>query len=622
MEQHRPGKRGERGAVCKVLALLAAFLLAVSLTGCKYSDVLTELIEDPVNGELDENQEPRYELNPDAELERELTSLIIQDADRIDEQYRDLPVFDSQVPPDDTTDQRENDDDTDNRETASSGNKRSNDDDKNDEAGEEETITDSSAGSGEGTGEGTSDQTVDQEGEGAQDGIAGGGAGGSYLTYDATGVVDELPEARSIAAVGQYATIVQMLAGRGGLAAADAAWVDMVHARGIFPNEEAEGIGDIAIAWTGSHDAGYALDMEALLAASPSVVLVDNADVMLSDDERNRLTSAGIRIVTVPTLGSTDTPDADIVQAVAIVGQMLSSSDSYYDTSAQVTSYNALHDETIANCVSANGGYSYKTIGGGSYAGIYQGTSIAGMDTTNFSATRFTTVFIDSMTYSLNPSAVADRTYGDGLLEYLNGETVDASNGIGLSVQGKSSEFVLLDYYMQVSGVVNNSYDGAKPVISSSGSGLANIIIPGYAQDLIPSALVGAFAVRGTYSALWYMPDTSRWLTVGDVDFPGALARSSDIAQAVVASASKSNGIYNVGQPYFVRVVPTGVAGSWADGTVESFLAAPWTFGAFQQNDVAAACDSYADAFYQTFYRVDDASAIVQDYDTVYWVGG
>ena len=48
--------------LCAALALVAAF----ALTGCKYSDVLTEHLEDP-SAEVDETQEPTYESNPDAE---------------------------------------------------------------------------------------------------------------------------------------------------------------------------------------------------------------------------------------------------------------------------------------------------------------------------------------------------------------------------------------------------------------------------------------------------------------------------------------------------------------------------------------------------------------------------
>ncbi len=600
-----------------VAMLVVAFVLAFSLAGCKYSDVLTELIEDPVYGEVDEKQAPRYELNPEAELERELTSLIIRDSDRIDEQYRNLPVFDSQVPPDETTDQRENADDTDNKETASKGKEKSDQDDQTDEAGDQENTTEAQTGdaTGDSTAEGASDQTTDQLGEGAQDGIAGGGAGGNVLTYDATGVVEQLPEAGSVAAAGQYATIVQMLAGRGGLAAADAGWVDEVRARGVFPDEELEGINDIAIAWSGSRSTGYALDIDALITAKPDYVLVDNADVILSDDERARLNAAGIGTVDVPTLGSADTTDDAVVQAVAIVGQVLSNSTSTFDTSAQVTNYNALHDAVISNCLSSNGGYSYKTIGGASYAGVYQGTSINGMDTTNFSSTRITTVFIDSLAASYTPTATAKRTYSDGVLPYLNGESVDVSGGIGMSVQGESNEFVLLDYYLQVSGVVDNSYDGAKPTLSDAGSGLTAIVIPGFADDI---ALSGGFLQRNSFSALWYKPNDTTWLTVGDPDFPGVLVRSAGIAQVIASSRDNGNGIYNVGQPYWVRVVPTGMAGSWADGTVESFLVSSWIYDVARGYGVSDACRQDVNSFYETFYRVGDASGSISDFDTAY----
>ena len=593
-----------RRVVRSVIVFAVAMLFLVSFSGCKYSDVLTQLIEDPVNGEVDKNQEPRYELNPNAETERELTSLIISDTDRVDEQYRNLPIFDSQVPAQDTTEQRKNNTNTDNKQQASKGNEKGETDEKNNETGtgEEMTQTQSGTTEGESAGDSTSDQTTDQLGDGAQDGIAGGGAGGNKLTYDASGTVEDLPEVNSIAAVGQYATIVQMLAGKGGLAATDANWKEEVQNRGVFPGE---GVEEVPAVWTGNHATGYALDIESLIAAKPECVLVDNADVMLDAEQRERLQAAGIIAVTVPVLGSTDTPDADIKQAVAVVGQMLSFARTTYDVSSQVTTYNSMHDGVIQNCLDANGGYSYKTILDTSYAGIYQGTSINGMETTSFSSERITTAFIDSLAEVFVPTATAKRSYSEGTLEHLNGQTVDVAGGIGMSVQGKSNEFVLLDYYMQVSGVVDNSFDGSKPTVSGSGDGQAYMIIPGFAEDI---SLNANYLQRNSYSALWYKPNGTNWLTVGDAGFPGVLVRNEAIAGYIASSRDDSDGIYNVGQPYWVRVVPEGMAGSWADGTVESFLASSWIYDIARGNGVSDACREDMRAFYETFYRTSDIS--------------
>lgn len=137
----------------------------------------------------------------------------------------------------------------------------------------------------------------------------------------------------------------------------------------------------------------------------------------------------------------------------------------------------------------------------------------------------------------------------------------------------------------------------------------------------------GLFVSRSTPSALWYSPGSAEaggsWVTVGDDAFPLLLVKTPEIAQSVVASASLANGLYNVGQAYGVRVVPDGFAGTWAYGTVESFLAAPWAYCAFQQGGDMSTCTSYVESFYSTFYRVSaPTSGAVANYDLLYAAGG
>lgn len=616
----RAGKNGKLVAkrALRVAVVLAFFLVAIGcLGGCKFTSVLTQHIEDEQVGELDETANPIYRESPGAPEDSMRTSSTISDSDRIDEQTQTLPVFEQAASENGLTDIREQRNDSANDDNASTGQRFSYAEGENEMAGEGEAASESSVGEGEGVGEGASESRSSGEGEPGDMRNLAGGIGGQGETFDATGTDYELPEGvNSIAAAGQYAMIVQMLAGRGALVATDNDWITTVTKQHLFPGE---GIEDLPRAWRGDADLGYSADIEAIMAADPDVVLVDNASVKLDDAQQARLQSAGIDVVVLPKLGSPDTPDSDVVKAVSIVGELLSDAETQFSASDMADDYGRQHDDVVEACLQANGGYSYKMEYGTSFPGIYQGTSDTGIETTNLSGNRYVTAYIDSWTTDVNASSIAIRRYGNVTL-YRDGGTIDASEGAGLSAVGESRNFLLLAYYLQVAGVVDNSYEGVKPV--SGGAGVAGkpyLVVPGGTRNLITDGT--QVSSRTAPSALWFAPNSvalaSSWLTVGDEGFPLLLVKSEDIAQRVVASANKVDGLYNVGSPYAVRVVPSGVNGSWADGTIESFLIAPWAEGLFKQDCDLERSRAYTEQFYKTFYRcsVEDACS---NFDTAY----
>lgn len=604
----------------KALLVLAAVLLLVvtfGLQSCKYTDVLTEHIEDETLGILDPNAEPIYKDVPGAPEDPTRTSSYVSDSERIDEQTQTLPDYNKDQENPDETDNREQREDTANEQNATEGNEDSEDDGENQSAGDGETTSDATAGNGEGSGTGTTEEPDPSEGEGEQGPGDQGGNGGTAQVWDTTGANVELPEdISSIAAAGQYATIVQMLAGEGGLVAADSTWISNVQSTGAFPDE---GVEELAVGWSGDDATGYTADVDALIAADPDVVLTDGVKTALSEDEQARLLAAGINVVTVPELGKTDTADDAIVSAVTVVGELLSTATGLqYDTSAMADQYLEMRANAINQCLEANGGYSYKMINGTPYRGIYQGTSATGTDTTELSSNRYTTAFIDSWTYSITASSEAVRRYGNASL-YLDGMTLDSSDGAGLSATNSSQNFMLIDYYLQVSGVVNNAYEGAKPVSSGAESTLPYLVVPGDTRNIITST-TGA-ASRTAPSALWYSPSSSstgsEWVAAGSSSFSTVLTRTEEMAQSVVTSANKTNGLYNTGLPYVVRVVPSGLCGSWADGTIESFLLAPWAYCVFQGGGDLEVATSYVNDFCSMFYRCG-ADSVIQNYSTAY----
>lgn len=597
---------------CALLLLVCSLFL---LSGCRFSDSLAELVVDPVNGEYEPELDPEYQDVDDAEEDSTRASTHESESDNEADEAAVLPTYDPDASENGEAKNRPQEEDSDEDEEASEGEDPSDDADastasgQEGEGGEASGADDSDedeeeAGAGEGAAE--SEELSGEEGDEAS-AESTAGRGGSGQTYGADGTYEELPEARAIAATGQYALITQMLAGAGGLAAADEDWLEEIQATGAFSGE---GLEDVVVAWSGDGTAEGSLDVDAVIASDADVVLTDGVTVVLTDEETEELHDAGIDTVSVPVLGLSDTSDDDVVTAVQVVGQLLSSykSEASLDTAQMVESYLEFHDEAIEACKDSNGGYSYKMVVGKSYQGIYQGSGETGTSTSELSDVRITTAFIDSLASPSAPTAIADRQFGFRSL-YLDGETIDISDGVGLSATVTSGNFALLDYYLQVSGVVNNAYNTARPVSTSgdSDSTLPYPVVAGSGTGLVDVEL----GVREVPSALWYsmygVELTDTWTCVGDEEFPGIIVRSQEIADAVASSANKVDGLYNVGQSYEIWVVPEGLSGSWADGNVESFLVSLWAYGVFQEGDTAT-CEEWTDDFYALFYRVDDAT--------------
>ena len=567
------------------------------LPGCRYSDTLLEVIIDTAYGVEDPHAEPVYEEAENAPVNPDLASVRLAENDNLADQSAFLPVYKEDAPANGYAVRRVHEEQVVDDIDASEG----------DEQSESEEAPAALAVSGEEEGQGAGVQDQQDEEQTSEEGSdnetdATAGRGGTAQVYG-DGTYEELPDAGAVAAKGPYALIVQMLAGKGGLAAADTAWLGSIRQTGAFPDE---GLDAVPAVWGGDG----ALDVDALIASEADTLLVDGVDVVITDAQRDRLLGEGINIVYVPHLGEAYTADSDIVAAVKLVGQVLSglNSRSTYDTAQMVERYLQLHDTALNGCLNANGGYSYKMVAGRALQGIYQGTGPLGESTTRLSANRVTTAVIDSWTTAAASSMTANREFGFHEI-YLNGLTMDTSDGVGLSATTVGGSFVLSDYYLQVAGIVNNAYDTAKPVAVSADSQqtLPYAVTAGSGEG-VAARLTGG---REVPSALWFSETGvnlgDHWAVVGDEGFPGVIARDSDIAQRLVRSAAKVNGLYNVGQPYLVYEAPAGIAGSWLDGTTESFLLSLWAHGVFLEGGTGS-LKEWADGYYQLFYRISDGA--------------
>lgn len=599
---------GQKPFLRMLLCCMLAALLACGLSGCKYSDVLTEHIEDPVNGVLDENAEPVYQETPGAPEDPTRVSAVESDNDNQAEQENTAATYSEEPNTDQQTEQREHDEVPDDYE-ATEGDQQGADGDA--------TVTGERVGEGSGPGDGTSEDGA-SAGNGTnptpEEGTSptpndSAGAGGPAQVYDTTGPNASIPtDVSTVAATGQYAIIVQMLAGQGALLAADETTLSALRASTAFPGE---GLENVAVGWAGDGTAAGSIDVQAVVASGADCVVSSATGTPLSAEEQQALLDGGVSVVVGPDLGAVDTPDANITQAVQLVGELLRGSPACaYDTAAAAQQYVQMHDAAIQACVDANGGYSYKYVNNSAFRFIYQGTDVTGTQTTQLASTSVATAFVNGWTSVPVATVNSQRSYSRVSMDYLGSpsDVLDCSDGVGLGTPGSATgNFPLLAYYLQCSGVIDNAYEGAKPA-SSATPGMSAPPSAVVAGGTLNMGLEGLITSRGTPSALWFsqvgdQDDENAWTTVGDAAFPGVIVRNEDIAGALLASAGKVNGYYNVGQPYLVYVMPSGLAGSWADGTVESFLAAPWAYGCFRSGNDLSSASTYVNDFYQTFYR-------------------
>lgn len=571
-----------------VLAL--CFLVIVScivLAGCKNSDVLNELINDQEIGELDETREPIYEENPDAPEDPSRISKYESQNDNVAEQENTQATFDENPNTENTQ--------TEQREQAQTN---------HDYKATQGTQNDGSKGR---TPEISSNDTAGGGGGDDSSQEVPGGKGGGTKIFNADDAATPLPEnVHSVAAAGSYGVLVEMLCGQGALVGTDAAAQQMVSSSGAFPGEGFESIG---VCWDGD---GNPILSE-IKAQSPRCILQSTSTRTLTQEEMDALSDAGVEcdILVMPEIDGPTTTDADLMSAVTTVGELLhpaAGNTSTYDSKQSASEFVELHDQVINACVSANGGYSYKVINGSQFDYIYQGEAGVGTATTRLSGNRYTTVFVDSWTSALTSTVNSARSYSGASVGYLSdpSDVLDVSGGVGLSLSGQNSGFLLMDYYLQCAGVVDNSFEGDAPVAASSATrkALPSVISAGSDTGL---ALNTQLAGRSAPSALWFS-SSGGWSNdttlIGDAKFPGMFVRTSEIADKVSASASLTNGFYNIGQSFSLYVMPSGMFGSWADGGLESYLLSAYALGYYVGNESLQQTFSNAAATHMAkFYR-------------------
>ncbi len=587
--------RTSNNAICRkleqhslaVLSCVVTLLLVPCLAGCKNSDVLNELINDQEIGELDDSLEPIYEENPEAPEDPTRVSKYESQNDNIAEQENVEATFDENPNTEnEQTEQRE----------------------------QAQTNHDYNATQGS-QDDGTKGRTPEISGNDAAGGGGGDdnsqkvpdGRGGGTKIFDPDDAATPLPEnVHTVAAAGSYGVLVEMLCGQGALVGTDAAAQQMVSSVGAFPDE---GFENVAVCW----DAEGNPILSEIKAQSPACILQSTGTRALTQDEMDALTEAGVDcdVLVVPEIDGPTATDADLMSAVTTVGELMhpaAGETSTYDSKQSASEFVELHDQVINACVSANGGYSYKVVNGSQFGYIYQGKPGEGTATAKLSGNRYTTVFVDSWTSALTTTVNSARSFSGASVGYLSdpSDVLDVSGGVGLSLSGQNAGFLLMDYYLQCAGVVDNSFEGDAPVAAtvSTNQALPSVISAGSDTGLEVSVQL---AGRSTPSALWFSSSAS-WSNdttlIGDSKFPGMFVRNADIADRITASVSLANGFYNVGQTFSLYVMPSGMFGSWADGGLESYLLSAYALGYYVGNEsLQSAFGDAASTYMSKFYR-------------------
>jgi hypothetical protein len=597
--------------VIKKIGLCALALITVCmLSSCKDTDALSEIIYNQSAPTVDYNNSNKIYQEADSSdpldgmENRVLSETETQD---MQEQQNDPDYSEDANTDQQTNDYQSADTTASDSEAAEGSTANSEGNDGNSSSGVESdsrTLTDSSDKTNSGTnalnnGGGNSSEDADNNNS---DGDVG-------QVYDASdGTTSDLPTGtQKIAATGQYALIVQMLAGEGPLVAANEDFLTG-KAGSVYSDE---GIGDVIAAWSGDGDSYEQADIDELLSLAEQgeldCVLVGSDTSTLDQSQADQLTAAGVDVVTMP---SATADDDSIVEAVEIVGTLLADAESQYDTESMAEKYVSQHDAAIAASLKANGGYAiphdypddvawkvlykpgnYFFTGDATAYGYYSITDYVGNDE--------------------NISYVVDWASATFSSVYYSGYS-DEANGVG--IMEMMFDYNPTAYYLQAGGVINytTSWNLLYSRYTALGeTGVRYQPVVASLDDNITS--ITAIGIDADY------PNISDHDEAGVIGSSGAIAKTASIAENIQASSELPDGVYHLSTSYDVYVMPSGLMGSWGDGGVESFLMAPWVYAAFHDGDLSTSGSaySYVENFCQTFYRCD-ASAVIEDFDSVY----
>ncbi len=425
---------------------------------------------------------------------------------------------------------------------------------------------------------------------------------------DASGEKVDIPEdVDTVAALDTVAQYVEMLGGRGRVAATSQSFKNSDFVSAVFGSKE---INSIPALWSGKGDNGITDEnFNKLLEINPEVCLVESGHTYFTDNQLKKLSEKKIFIVTVPALATTE----NIKITVSILAEVLgdkSAEEGKNNASSVADKYIRWLNKIENKALGFERGFS----GVNRYDFNYASTrKIPNRVNENMQTDGFYTLFVSSWD--------EDATYQ----VCTDARTIFSGTGMASATLGFGME-TPISYYLSVGGACNTA--------ALKGDPLRMSIYHSYLSPLLPTVMKVSGA--DTFSndinnSLFTISNTS----LGNDKFNKIIASSNKVADKVKLSAQSANGLWkyypkqtinsltgnyntenegvtipsSICGEYTVYVSPSGV-GEWASGAPESPLEMLWAnmifYGDCSKEDLKGETKDFYSKFYN--YSLSDAA--------------
>lgn len=549
----------------KFITALILAIVVLSLSGCRESMVIQEIIYDQASEDIDFQNDlkiAKSDENSQNEDENMPTKKNKENKEKNKEEH-----------------QASKKGDKDNNGSASNTtyNKNSKNNDKNNTNGTKTGNNgESSTPSDDNTTAGPSDNPNDRQ------------------IYDGNGNIVDLPEeVNSVVVTGSAASIVQMLGGKSIISGSSSSFTSNALARQVF---EAEDIGNTKTLWDGDGSSVMSSsNFENLLKMKPDVCVTISGQNSFSSSQLSTLKSKNIAVVTLPALTSSD----NIQTAVNVVGDMIgdrSGEEGGVNAKELATDYEKYCNNLISEVKQKTGLFTWNNIdfntgektanntaSDGQYTLYISQWSESAYKITNSSGT---TLFKDN-----TGVAVAPKGYSDSPLSYYLSVAGVCNNGARF-VRNQKSQYAVSPFNRNVfkhsTGEFEFYGDSNESFVRAWNGGSIDV---GLGESKFKSIIVDSQTIKNKIQS----SDSWKYYgkaTVNNVTDYGFVADDGSMITSYI------RGDYNI------YVNPYGVE-SWTDGSVESVLETIWTawkfHGAYTESDVK----NELKEFYSKFYRYD-----------------
>ena len=549
----------------KFITALILAIVVLSLSGCRESMVIQEIIYDQASEDIDFQNDlkiAKSDENSQNEDENMPTKKNKENKEKNKEEH-----------------QASKKGDKDNNGSASNTtyNKNSKNNDKNNTNGTKTGNNgESSTPSDDNTTAGPSDNPNDRQ------------------IYDGNGNIVDLPEeVNSVVVTGSAASIVQMLGGKSIISGSSSSFTSNALARQVF---EAEDIGNTKTLWDGDGSSVMSSsNFENLLKMKPDVCVTISGQNSFSSSQLSTLKSKNIAVVTLPALTSSD----NIQTAVNVVGDMIgdrSGEEGGVNAKELATDYEKYCNNLISEVKQKTGLFTWNNIdfntgektanntaSDGQYTLYISQWSESAYKITNSSGT---TLFKDN-----TGVAVAPKGYSDSPLSYYLSVAGVCNNGARF-VRNQKSQYAVSPFNRNVfkhsTGEFEFYGDSNESFVRAWNGGSIDV---GLGESKFKSIIVDSQTIKNKIQS----SDSWKYYgkaTVNNVTDYGFVADDGSMVTSYI------RGDYNI------YVNPYGVE-SWTDGSVESVLETIWTawkfHGAYTESDVK----NELKEFYSKFYRYD-----------------